>query len=83
MLLMWYIVKERQNNTSNMSQTNVQFNIIKSGVHLSSLAMLRTASVRNFINCLTCIRLSRWTEDGPDSSVGIATGYGLDGPGIE
>ena len=22
-------------------------------------------------------------EDGPGSSVGIATGYGLDGPGIE
>jgi len=61
MLLMWCNFKKRQNN--NMSQTNMEFYIIKFGVYLSSLAMLRTASVRNFINCLTCIRLSHWTEE--------------------
>jgi hypothetical protein len=56
MLLMLCNVKERQNNK--MPQTNVEFNIIKFGGYLSSLAMLRTASVRNFINCLTC-----WTKE--------------------
>ena len=33
--------------------------------------------VAKIISVLTCPR------SGPDSSVGIATGYGLDGPGIE
>jgi len=27
--------------------------------------------------------LAQWTTGGPGSSVGIATTYGLDGPGIE
>jgi hypothetical protein len=61
MFLMWSNVKERQNN--NMSQNNVEFKIIKFGEYLSSLAMLQTASVRNFINCLTCIWLSHWAEE--------------------
>jgi len=61
MLLMWRNVKERQNK--NMSQTNVEFNIIKFGGNLSSLALLRTVSVRNFLNCLTCIMLSPWAEE--------------------
>ena len=61
MLLKWRIVKERQDN--NMSQTEVEFYIIQFGGYLSSLAMLQTASMRNFINCLTCIRLSHWAEE--------------------
>jgi hypothetical protein len=33
--------------------------------------------------CVDCICLTLDSNSGPGSSVGIATGYGLDGPGIE
>jgi hypothetical protein len=52
-----------------------------------------SASLRNVRSCLPfdndCYRYSELQEcmkkgsSGPGSSVGIATGYGLDGPGIE
>ena len=35
------------------------------------------------ISCFLFIYLFAPRESGPDSSVGIATGYRLDGPGIE
>jgi hypothetical protein len=36
------------------------------------------------LGCTMCIKLEWHIEGcGPGSSVGIATGYGLDGPGIE
>jgi len=35
------------------------------------------------INGCYNIKLLYWSDSGPGSSVGIATGYGLDDPGIE
>ena len=35
------------------------------------------------IESASCIHVSAYIQCGPGSSVGIATSYGLDGPGIE
>jgi hypothetical protein len=48
-------------------------------IHNFSVQCVGTYSKRYTLNGLLPIRASR----GRDSSVGIATGYGLDGPGIE
>jgi hypothetical protein len=44
-----------------------------------------TVSAKLFLICITriLIRLLYLERHGPGSSVGITTGYGLDGPGIE
>ena len=43
----------------------------------------RQVGVRSSTRARDFSFLSKCPEDGPGSSVGIATGYGLDGPGIE
>jgi hypothetical protein len=57
-----------------------------------SRCFLRAASIRRwknslsmskFIPLLLAIQVYYFIVSGPGSSVGIATGYGMDGPGIE
>ena len=37
----------------------------------------------NLLSCFAALPRPYYSDGGPGSSVGIATGYGLDGPGIE
>jgi hypothetical protein len=43
----------------------------------------RNVQFYNHITNIQAINLTPYTDLGPGSSVGIATGYGLDDPGIE
>jgi hypothetical protein len=45
--------------------------------------MFTSCGVRNYSCLLEDLERVTINERGPGSSVGIATGYGLDGPGIE
>jgi hypothetical protein len=52
-------------------------------VHLQTYIQGETFTSRSITNAVLVNSYSALTLCGPDSSDGIATGYGLDGPGIE
>ena len=70
-------VKEVNNNFRKYSKTEAKFSVNNRSIHGNSLLMLSSEGQRKR---KVAIYL---TSEGRDSSVGIATGYGLDGPGIE
>ena len=55
---------------------------VQAALHLTSSIRLHAAN-KGHVHVYTRLRLVSKEDRGPGSSVGIATGYGLDGPGIE